>query len=117
MERIKKHFVQIFKDNGLLISVQCNMKSVNYLDVTLNLDRNSYQLYNKSEDVLTYVHVKSPTILKQIQHSIDLRLLATSSSESIFQNSTPMYKEALKNLLIARVLPTFLVYIGYPKIF
>ena len=43
MERIKKHFVQIFKDNGLLISIQCNMKSVNYLDVTLNLDGNSFQ--------------------------------------------------------------------------
>ena len=43
MERIKKHFVQIIKENGLLISIQCNMKSVNYLDVTLNLDGNSFQ--------------------------------------------------------------------------
>ena len=50
MERIKKHFVQIIKENGLLISIQCNMKSVNYLDVTLNLDGNSFEPYSKPED-------------------------------------------------------------------
>ena len=35
-------------------------------------------------------------ILKQIPHTIELRLSATSSSESIFRNSCHTYKEALK---------------------
>ena len=75
------------------------MKSVNYLDVTLNLDGNSFQPYKKPEDVLSYVHAESnhlPNILKHIPHSIELQLLATSSTKSIFRSSTHMYEEALK---------------------
>ena len=75
------------------------MKNVNYLDVTLNLDSNSFQPYSKPEDLLSYVHAESnhpPNILKQIPHSIELRLSATSSSESIFRNSTHVYEEVLK---------------------
>ena len=71
MERIKKHFIKIFKDNGLLISIQCNMKSVNYFDVTLNLDGNSFQPYSNPEDALSYVYTElnhPPNILKQISH-------------------------------------------------
>ena len=66
METIKKHSVQLFKDNALLIPIHRNMKSVNYLDVTLNLDGNSFQSYSKPEDVLSYVHAESnhpPNIL------------------------------------------------------
>ena len=99
MERIKKHFVQIFRDKGLLIPIQCNMKRVNCLNVTLKLDDNSFQPYSKPEDVLSYVDAKSnhpPNILKQIPNSIELRLSATSISQSIFRNSTHMCEEALK---------------------
>ena len=80
MEKIKKHFVQIFKDSALLLSIQCSMKIVNNLDVTFNLDGNSFQPYSKPDDVLSYVHA----ILKQIPHFIELRFAATLSSESIF---------------------------------
>ena len=37
-ERIKKDFQKIFKENGLDIIIQCNMKIVDYLDLTLNLN-------------------------------------------------------------------------------
>ena len=40
-ERIKKDFQSIFKKVGLEIVVSCNMKVVNYLDVTLNLNDGS----------------------------------------------------------------------------
>ena len=36
-EKIKKDFQNIFKKNGLDIVILCNMKFVNYLDVTFNL--------------------------------------------------------------------------------
>ena len=36
-EKIKKEFQKIFKGNGLNIVIQCNMKVVDYLEVTLNL--------------------------------------------------------------------------------
>ena len=37
-EKVKKNFKKIFKENRLDIIIQCNMKIVNYLDVTFNLN-------------------------------------------------------------------------------
>ena len=35
-EQVKKNIQKIFKEHGLDIIIQCNMKVVNYLDVTFN---------------------------------------------------------------------------------
>ena len=40
-EKIKKHFQSIFRKNNLNIIVKCNLKIVDYLDVTLNLSDSS----------------------------------------------------------------------------
>ena len=42
MEKIKKHLQKVFKNNGLDVIIECNMKVVNYLDVTFNLNDNTY---------------------------------------------------------------------------
>ena len=46
-EKIKKNIQKLFKENQLDIVIQCNMKAVNYLDVTLNLENSTYRLYQK----------------------------------------------------------------------
>ena len=38
MEKIKERLQKIFKNNGLDVIIECNMKIVNYLDVTFNLN-------------------------------------------------------------------------------
>ena len=43
-EKIKKHFVKIFKTNDFLISIKCNMKIVKYLYVTLDLNDNFFSI-------------------------------------------------------------------------
>ena len=40
-EKIKKSFQKMFKNKGLDIIINCNMKTVNYLDITLNLNDGS----------------------------------------------------------------------------
>jgi hypothetical protein len=98
MEQIKKHIVEIFKSNDLNISIKCNMKIVNYLDVTLNLIDCTFKPYFKPDNLLTYIHAESnhpPSIIKQIPHSVELRLSTNSSNEKIFQKTTPLYTEAL----------------------
>ena len=42
-EKIKKNFQKLFKENQFDIVIQCNMKMVNYLDVTLNLENSAYR--------------------------------------------------------------------------
>ena len=98
-ERIKKDFQKIFKSHDLEIVIQCNMKSVNYLDVTLDLNTGNYMPYHKPDSEINYVHVMSnhpPNILKQIPLSIQKRLSNLSSNEDIFKEATPFYTAALQ---------------------
>ena len=44
-EKIKKHFQSIFRKNNLSIIVKCNLKILDYLDVTLNLSDGSHKLF------------------------------------------------------------------------
>ena len=69
-EKIKKTFQKIFKSKGLDIIINCNMKIVNYLEVTLNLNDGSYRLYKKANEETNYIHVNSdqpPSILNNFQ--------------------------------------------------
>ena len=58
-ERIKKDLVEVFKQNDLRITVDANLKVVNFLDVTLNINNNTYYPYRKPNDTPIYVHKQS----------------------------------------------------------
>ena len=98
-ERIKKHIQSIFKSKGLDIVIQSNIKIVNYLDITLNLNDSTYRPYHKPGNEITYIHKESnhpPNIIKQIPLSIESRLSTLSSNEDIFNESVHIYEDALK---------------------
>ena len=98
-ERIKKHIQSIFKSKGLDIVIQSNIKIVNYLDITLNLNDSTYRPYHKPSNEITYIHKESnhpPNIIKQIPLSIESRLSTLSSNEEIFNESVHIYEDALK---------------------
>ena len=99
-EKIKKFFQRTFKNKGLDIIINCNMKIVNYLDVTLNLNDGSYRPYKKPNEETNYIHVNSdhpPSILKQLPKSIEKRLSSLSSSKEIFEKTAPYYEQQLSN--------------------
>ena len=58
-EKIKKTFQKMFKYKGLGITINCNMRIVNYLAVTLNLNDGSYRPYKKPNEETNHVHVNS----------------------------------------------------------
>ena len=45
----------MFKNKGLDIIINCNIKIVNYLDVTLNLNDGSYRPYKKPNEETNYI--------------------------------------------------------------
>ena len=93
----KKNF-KTFLKNNLEIVVKCNMKKVNYLDVTLDLESGIYRPYRKPDNETNYIHVESnhpPNIIKEIPRSVQTRLSNLSSDENIFSQTTTYYKEAL----------------------
>ena len=89
----------MFKSNDFLISIKCNMKIVNYLDVTFDLHGNSFRPYSKCDNELSYIDCDSNhplSVIKGLPRTVELRLSSTSSNEVIFKNATPPYEEALK---------------------
>ena len=97
-ESIKKDICRIFKDNGLRITIEANKQTINFLDVTFNLTKNSYQPYTKLNTTLQYVHQESnhpPITLKNIPAGINKRLSSLSSDKNSFDQAAPPYQKAL----------------------
>ena len=98
-DRARKDLVKIFQNLGLKITVQTNLKVVDYLDVTLDLVTGSHRPFRKPNDTPLYVNRDSnhpPHIIKQIPIAVEKRISALSSTEEIFRNAAPMYDNALK---------------------
>ena len=90
LEKVKNDIQKLFKGNGLDIVIQCNMKTVNFLDVTLDLENSTYRPYQKQNNQIKYVNIESnhpPSIIKQLPLSIESQLSSLSSSGEIFNDS------------------------------
>ena len=93
-EKIKKEFQKLFRQHGLKLIIKCNLKIVDFLDVTLNLTDSIYKPYHKPNDEICYIHKESnqpPSITKQLPISIERRL---SLNEKVFNELVPIYQKA-----------------------
>ena len=95
----KKQICRIFQEHGLKITIEANLKSVNFLDVNFNLETGIFKPYMKPNDTPLYVDVNSnhpPCILKNIPHSVNNRLSKISANEEFFLQACPPFQEALR---------------------
>ena len=96
----RKETTQIMKTNGLKIDIQCNLKVVDYLDITFNLNDGTHKPYNKPNNKPLYIHVDSnhpSNIIKQIPNSISTRISNNSSNEMVFNDAAPYYNDILQS--------------------
>ena len=56
---MKKRLIKFFGDNGLKITIDFNMKRVNFLDVTFDMGNGKYWPYRKPNDSPLYIHKES----------------------------------------------------------
>ena len=85
-EKRKKNFEKLFKEKDLDIIVQFNSKITNYLDITLNLNDDTYPTYRKPNKETKYIHVNSdhpPSIINEIPHTIEERRSTLSSPSRV----------------------------------
>ena len=59
IERKRKNIIKVFKMCGLSITVITNITSVDFLDVTFNLKRDSYQPFRKPNNEPKYIDISS----------------------------------------------------------
>ena len=89
-KKVKKDIQNLLKENELNIIVQRNMKMVNSLDVTLNLENSTYRPYqkknnNNNNNQIKCINIESnqqPSIIKQLPLSIESRLYLPQEKSS-----------------------------------
>ena len=99
LDKITKEFTKVFKELGLKITVQSNLKVVDYLDITLNLESGKYHPYRTPGNDPLYINAKCnhpPSIIKEIPRSIGRRISALSSDRDQFNNAGKVYNQALR---------------------
>ena len=100
IEKIKKQICAIFKSQNLKITIDANKKVVDFLDITFNIENNTYKPYTKPSNKIMYINSKSnhpPCIIKNLPESINRRLNTISSNKDMFDQSVRPYQEALNN--------------------
>ena len=98
-DRIRKEIIKVFKNLGLNITIQINLKVVDFLDVSLNLSTESFYPYRKPNDRPMYIHRQSnhpPNIIKNIPSSISRRLTDISLNSAAFEDARQLYDNALR---------------------
>ena len=99
VEILKKKICQVFAKNGLRVTIEANLKVVNFLDVTFDLNNEVYKPYMKDNYSPVYVNKQSnhpPLILKNIPPGVNRRLSKISANKDIFDKASPPYQEALR---------------------
>ena len=69
-EKIKNQFEDCFKEFELRITIQSNLKIINYLDVSFDLKSGIYYPYRKPDNPPQYIHAKSNHPLENEERSI-----------------------------------------------
>ena len=82
--------IKAFKLLGLQIQIASNLKIIDYLDITLNLDNGTFKPLSKNNSTPTYVNIDSKhprSLLKQIPNAVNQRINSLSSGKRIFEES------------------------------
>ena len=72
-DKVWKDMINLFKQHHLNLEIKCNLKIVDYLDITFDLTTGLFKPYSKTNNFPRYVNVKSnhpPCILKEIPKSV-----------------------------------------------
>ena len=98
VEIIKKGICNAFNEMGLKITIEANLNEVDFLDVTFNLENDTFEPYCKPGNIIQYVHIDSnhPSIvIKNIPIGIEERLNGIAKNEELFNKDVKVYQDAL----------------------
>ena len=97
-DKARKDLHQLFDEFQLNITAEITHQSVNFLDITLNLNDESYHPYRKPNNEPLFIDSHSnhpPSITKQLPSSVGNRISQLSSNQEAFSKSAPLYEAAL----------------------
>ena len=98
-DKKRKEIINEFNKIGLNITIDANIRIVNFLDVTLDLNNGTYKPYHKPNESTIYINSDSnhpKNIIKQLPKTINKRINEISSNEDVFNNAARSYNNALQ---------------------
>ena len=91
--------IKIFKHPfDLSLKIEPPSKTVNFLDITLDINTGMFKPFIKPNNQIKYVHAKSnhpPATLKNIPKNVNDRLSRNSADQNIFEEASGVYQDAL----------------------
>ena len=97
---IQKKIIRAFKILVFRIQIASNLKIVDFLDVTLNLNNGTFKPFSKNDSAPRYINISSNqpiSVLRQIPNAVNQRINKLSSCKKIFEENKSRYDDALKN--------------------
>ena len=86
-EKLRQSIIKVFKGHNLNMTIEVGLSRVNFLDVTLNLEKEIYKPFRKPRDKPLYVSSWSnhpPRVIKNIPVGINKRLFEISANKEVF---------------------------------
>ena len=74
---IQKKIIRAFKFLGLRIQIASNLKIVDFLDVTLNLNNGTFKPFRKNDSAPRYINISSNqprSVLRQMPNTVNQRI-------------------------------------------
>ena len=99
MERFSKSLRKLFLDNGFKITIEIGLKRVEFLDIIMDLNSDSFRPFRKPNSEIIYMSSQSnhpDHIKKQIPTMVNKRLCSLSKSKTDFNYIKDDYEQALK---------------------
>ena len=84
----------------LFLLLHSNLKIVDFLDVTLNLNNGCFKPFSKNDSAPRYINISSNqprSVLRQIPNTMNQRINRLFSCKRIFEESKSIYDDALKD--------------------
>ena len=97
--KLVKKLHKIFNEEGLKITVEANLKVIDYLDFEMNLDTGTVKPWRKPNSTPKYINVSSchpQSNIKSLPGMVQARLSSLSSSSKQFEEVVDPYNEALE---------------------
>ena len=100
IDKVRKKLHSLFGEHNLRITIEHSMNSVDFLDINLDIKKQSFAPYRKPNDTPLYINIDSnhpPNVIKHVPETINKRLNTISSSKSDFDRTSGDYQKALKD--------------------
>ena len=95
-DKTLKEFHQLFKENRLYLEIECNLKTVHYLDITVDLNTGTCKAYHKPKPYIKhFISSLNPISINPLPISIKTRLSNLFSNPEIFHEASKQYQSIL----------------------